>query len=348
MIGAEFSSLKAAWHVEKILDLRAGKDIVPTHVQIILSDLCNQDCHFCAYRMSGGFSTELFADADGNKNPKRFIPTQKALEILDDCARLGVGAIEFTGGGEPTVHPQCFDIIEYAQKLGLSTGLVTNGVRLKDCAAVRGLTWLRVSLDAGTKQTYRHIRASAAWDRVILNVAMAAKIDGPLFGVGFVVTRENYRELVECAALVKALGVPYIRVSAMFSHDGADYYAGIESEINGLRVEAKVLETDTFKVIDFFEDRVGDLRNAQPDYTFCGEQQFVLYIGGDQRVYTCCTNAYTTHGLIGDLREQSFADWLASHRRYDYDASGCHHCQFNDKNRVINYMLSRPAHVDFV
>lgn len=346
-LNLEFSSLKAAWHIERIAELRAGGDIVPTHVQIIISDLCNQDCHFCAYRMSGGFSTELFAE-DGNKNPKRFIPTAKVKEILDDCARLGVGAIEFTGGGEPTVHPDCFEIIEYAQSLGLQTGLVTNAVRLKDVLAIRNLTWLRVSLDAGTADTYQRIRASSAWDRVLKNIEWAAKMRGPLFGVGFVVTHENYRELFECARLMKSLGVPYIRVSAMFSNDGADYYEGKYGGIYAQRERAKGLADETFKVIDFFDDRVGDLRTAKPDYSFCGEQQFVLYIGGDQRVYTCCTNAYTTHGLIGDLRKQRFADWLATHRRYDFDARGCHHCQFNDKNRVINYMISQPPHVAFV
>ena len=110
----EFSSLKAAWHTDRIAQLRAGQDIVPAHVQIIISDLCNQNCHFCAYRMDGGFSTTNFADDHGNRNPVRFIPAAKAKEILDDCAALGVGAIEFTGGGEPTVHKDCFEIIAYA------------------------------------------------------------------------------------------------------------------------------------------------------------------------------------------------------------------------------------------
>ena len=161
-----FSSLKAAWHTDRIKDLRAGKDIIPTHVQLIISDLCNQDCHFCAYRMSKGFSVENFPDEQGNRNPKRFIPTAKAKEILDDCAALGVGAIEFTGGGEPTVHKDHIEIIGHAQDLGLETGLVTNGVRLSDHSVFQNLTWLRISLDAGTAESYEGIRASKAWPKV--------------------------------------------------------------------------------------------------------------------------------------------------------------------------------------
>lgn len=344
-----FSSLKAAWHIERIARLRDGQDIVPTHVQLIISDLCNQDCHFCSYRMSTGFSVEKFPDEHGNKNPKRFIPTAKAKEILDDCAALGVGAIEFTGGGEPTVHKDHLEIIGHAQALGLETGLVTNGVRLKDHPVFHNLTWLRISLDAGKAETYEAIRASKQWPKVIANLKLAASFEKPYVGVGFVVTRENFTEIVEACRIVKQVGIPYVRLSAMFSTEGADYYEGIRPFIDCARLAVRELEDETFKVVDFFGDRVTDLDQGRPDYKFCGEQQFVLYIGGDQHVYTCCTNAYTTHGDIGDLRQQRFSEWLSKHRRFDFNARSCHHCQFNDKNRVINFMLDpEPSHVDFV
>jgi MoaA/NifB/PqqE/SkfB family radical SAM enzyme len=347
--GLEFSSLKAAWHLDRIRTLRERKDIVPTHVQLIISDLCNQDCHFCSYRMSGGFASENFADEQGNKNPVRFIPTVKAKEILDDCAALGVGSIEFTGGGEPTVHKDCTDIIGHAQKLGLETGLVTNGVRLKDHSVYRNLDWLRISVDAGHPATYETMRSSKAWPKVMETLKLAGTYDKPYVGVGFVVTPENYLEIYTACLIVKNAGIPYVRIGAMFSFDGSDVYKPIRAAIDKEIIHAKTLADDDFKVVDFFESRVTDLDQGRPEYKFCGEQQFVLYIGGDQKVYTCCTNAYTTHGEIGDLRKQRFKDWLASHRRYDFDARECHHCQFNDKNRILNFMLDKnPKHVNFV
>lgn len=344
-----FSSLKPAWHIERIKMLREGRDIVPTHVQLIISDLCNQDCHFCAYRMNGGFSTEQFKDENGNKNPVRFIPTEKAKEILDDCAELGVGSIEFTGGGEPTVHKDHIEIIGHAQNLGLQTGLVTNAVRLKDHQVFRKLDWLRISLDAGYEQTYATIRDSKAWPKVMQNLKLVSTFEYPYVGVGFVITRENYREIYKACLIVKELGIPYIRLSAMFSNDGSRYYDGIVDCIETQRQMAKGLEDEKFKIVDFFGNRVADLDQGKPDYSFCGEQQFVLYIGGDQKVYTCCTNAYTKHGQIGDLKNTRFKDWMANTIRYDFDARSCHHCQFNDKNRVINWMLDpAPKHVNFV
>lgn len=342
------SNLKAAWHLDKIAQLREGKDIVPTHLQLIISDLCNQDCHFCAYRMEGGFSTERFPDEQGNKNPKRFIPTKKALEILEDAAEMGVGAVEFTGGGEPTVHPDWEEIISFAQSQGMKTGLVTNGIRLKDSPILEKLTWLRISVDAGRQETYERVRNHKGWAKVLKALELAGELHFPLVGMGFVVTQENWHEISEAAYLCKQFKIPYLRISAMFSHLGAQYYAGIETFIRGEIERAKVYEDSTFKIVNFFEDRVHDLELASPDYKFCGEQQFVLYIGGDQKVYTCCTNAYTKKGEIGDLSTRSFSDWMMNTRRYDFDARKCHHCQFNEKNRVINYLLGTPPHVEFV
>lgn len=340
----EFSALKAAWHVERIQQLREGQDIAPVHVQLILSDLCNQNCHFCAYRMEGGFTSKHFGG-----NPSRFIPTAKAKEILDDCAELGVKAIEFTGGGEPTVHKDWSEVIGHAQSLGLKTALVTNGVRLKPGPVLSRLTWLRVSLDAGTPETYERVRESKAWPQVMRNLKMVGELNGPYVGVGFVVTRENWRELPAACAIAKDAGIPYVRVSAMFSEAGADYYKGLSDAIDEVRAEARRLEDSTFKLVDFFGDRIGDLKQAAPDYSFCGYQQFVTYIGGDQKIYRCCTTSYTKHGEVGDLSSQRFSDWFKTTSRRDFDARTCKVCQYNNVNKTVRFLLDEaPPHVDFV
>lgn len=345
-----FSNLKPAWHLDRIRDIRNGKNVVPTHLQIVISDLCNQNCHFCAYRMDGGFSASNFADSEGNKNPKRFIPLQKAWEILDDAKEMGVEAIEFTGGGEPTVHPGWEAILEHAVRLGFQVGLVTNAVRLTNWELLDKLTWLRISLDAGTADTYKRIRESAQFDKVVRNIYRAGTLKLPYIGVGFVITRENFHELVGATRIAKEAGVPYLRISAMFSTKEEKYYAGILNKINEQRALAKGLyESDSFKIVDFFDNRLDDLRQKAPTYSLCGYQQFVLYIGADQKIYTCCTNAYTKHGEIGDLMQTSFKKWLIEYDRLKFDARSCHHCQFNDKNKVIEFLANpNPPHVNFV
>lgn len=359
---AAYSHLKSAWHLKQITQMRNGFQIVPKQVHFIISDLCNQDCHFCAYRSSTGFTNEQFGEDMGKgftMNPNRMIDMMKAIEILDDCFRLGVKAIQFTGGGEPTVHPDHMGIFAYAQGLGLQTSLVTNGTRLLDGweGVLSKMAWIRVSVDAGTPETYSKVRRCPPeqYEKTLSNIRriVANAPESCLVGAGYVVTRENYKEIFEGCLNLKHAGVPYVRLCAMFSTDGPGYYEGIYEAIKERIQRAKSLEGDHFKVIDLFGDRISDLSQHSPDYSFCGYQQFVTYIGANLRVYRCCTTSYTKHGEVGDLSDKRFSEWFNSDRKdgqyAEFDARTCEVCQFNGQNRVINYLLEdEPLHVDFV
>ncbi len=362
MSKAAYSTLKAAWHLDKIQTIRDGGQAVPAQVQIIISDLCNQDCHFCAYRMSGGFSSEQFADEQGNKNPNRMIPTEKALEILSDCATLGVKAIQFTGGGEPTVHPSHLALFSAAQGFGLETSLVTNGVILRKGweQVYPRMSWVRVSIDASSPDEYASVRnvSSLMYAKALGNLALlAGEIERQgrdcLLGAGYVITKENWEHLHEGVQAIKATGCHYVRLSAMFSTEGPAYYEGLHDAIRYEISRCKQLEDERFKIVDLFGDRIHDLEQHAPDYEFCGYQQFNCYIGGNLKVYRCCTTAYTHHGEVGDLKGQRFADWFYSQQKKDsygnFDARSCMTCQFNGQNRVIAYLTGEtPTHVNFV
>jgi MoaA/NifB/PqqE/SkfB family radical SAM enzyme len=360
-MNSAYSDLKAAWHLDKIEAMRRGHQVVPAQVQLILSDLCNQDCHFCAYRSSSGFSTEQFAGEHGEKNPNRKIPTAKALEILDDCAALGVKAIQFTGGGEPTVHPDHLLLFEYAQNLGLETSLVTNGVLFRDGweSVLPKMKWVRISIDAGSAKEYAAVRRVKPefYATALTHVAMLAaeiKKQGTdcVLGVGYVLTRENWSDAYEGVALIRAAGAHNVRLSAMFSTDGAAYYDGVYDDIKAEIERVENLASPAFDVIDLFGDRISDLVQHAPDYDFCGYQQFNIYVGGNLKVYRCCTTAYTRHGEVGDLTNQRLASWFYSHQKYDayadFKASSCNVCQFNGKNKNILYVIREPQHVNFV
>lgn len=359
---AAYSHLKSAWHLDQIKEMREGKQIVPKQVHFIISDLCNQDCHFCAYRSSTGLTNEQFG-ADMGKgftmNPNRMIPTDKALEILDDCASMGVKAIQFTGGGEPTVHPDHLEIFAYAQSLGMETSLVTNGTRLLAGwgKVLPKMAWIRVSVDAGTPETYSKVRRVIPEKHAVvlrnIDALATALPDTCLFGAGYVVTRENYKEIFEGCLNLKHAGVSYVRLCAMFSTDGAGYYEGLYDEIKDRIEVAKALEDGFFRVVDLFGDRISDLGQHSPDYSFCGYQQFVTYIGANLKVYRCCTTSYTKRGEVGDLSDKSLKEWFHSELKLGvysgFNARTCSVCQFNGQNRVINYLLEeKPLHVDFV
>jgi MoaA/NifB/PqqE/SkfB family radical SAM enzyme len=343
-----YSQLKPAWHPAALAVLRRGEIPRPIHVQLILSDLCNQDCHFCAYRMSAGLSSELFGTAETH-NPNRKIPTTKALEIVEDCAELGVKAIQFTGGGEPTVHPDHLRIFGLAQELEMETALVTNGVKLAPAdPAILAMTWIRVSVDAGDEQTYAAVRRvpTAHWGRMWANVrALARQFQGTL-GMGFVVTPQNYHTIAAAAYLAREVGVANLRVGAVFSAEGPAYYGDLLPAIMDAVAAAKELSGEGFEVVDLFGRRLSDLEAGSPDDPDCHYQYLTIYIGGDLAVYRCCNTAYTLAGRVGSLVEQRLRDAVLTYQ--PFDARSCRFCQFIGQNKAIKALIDPPRHVNFV
>jgi MoaA/NifB/PqqE/SkfB family radical SAM enzyme len=351
-----YSQLKPAWHQNRINALREGRQPRPIHVQLVISDLCNQDCYFCAYRMTWGLSSELFAVGQlakvGTNNPKRIMPREKALEIVEDCAALGVKAIQFTGGGEPTVHPNHIEIINRAQLLGMETALVTNGQKLDATSStIKDLKWIRVSIDAGSREMYARIRRVPLghWDKAWGNVrALRMAGYGGVLGIGYVATPENYEGIPEAARLAKECGADNMRVGAVFSGEGTAFYGGVIQPIIDTIHQAKQEfdEEDGFTIIDLFGRRLNDLEQGSPDDPACYYQYLTPYIGGDLSVYRCCNTAYTLAGKVADLRKTRLKD--AKLQYEPFDARKCFYCQFRGQNKAIGALVHEPTHVNFV
>lgn len=351
-----------------------GLPTAPKQVQLILSDLCNQNCSFCAYRMDGYTSNELFVGASekaayGHNNPKRFIPTDRALRFLDEFKEMGVLSVQFTGGGEPTVHPEHERIFARALELGLRCSLVSNGVKWSTTLVNEILPkfdWVRVSIDAGCAESYARIRQTPLlnfekvwWNVRYLANAIAVDKMHTTLGAGFVVTPESWGEIVQFAQRAKSSGAHNIRFTAMFSPENEAPFAAIYPQIRVAIDEAKRLDDERFAVHDNFGSRFDDLRQHAPDYSFCSYQYYTAYVGGDMNAYRCCVLAYNKRGLVegGDLKTRSFAEFWKSQTRVDdmakLDARGCERCQFNAKNRALLYVMGNtesdtsPRHLEW-
>lgn len=341
--------------------MRAGRQAVPVNLQLILSDLCNHDCWWCAYRASNGLSSAEFAgpgkDGKPSYNPNRMIPTAKAEEIIRDAAGLGVKSITFTGGGEPTVHPDHLSLFELALDLGLECSLNTNGNILRPGweHVLPRFAYVRFSIDGGTAEEYaadRRISPSAYW-KVLTNLALLAgevkRVESPcIVGAGFVVTAGNYANLAQGVRRIRDTGAKYVRLASMQSTDGTAAYGDKLEAARAAVVDAQSLATDDFQVVDLFDSAMGR-RMTDP---FCGFQQMVIYVGANLRVYRCCYTAYTKLGEAGDISNRRLTDWFGSEekkRAYrEFDARTCATCPLADKNQVIGYLVSRPVHVNFV
>lgn len=380
MSGDAYSPLKAVRHLDIVQGVRQGKPVRPAHVQLIISDTCNQACGFCSYRTPGYSSSQMFyqidpaisrgglrrdaAHPERNYNPQRMIPWEKIAEIIDDCAEMNVSGLQFTGGGEPTVHARFLDAFRYVRNKGIACSVVSNGVLISARSMAEELataSWIRISVDAGKAATYAKIRNVPAshWDHAWsairdLRNARDKHGTGCTIGAGFVVTPDNWREVLLFAQCAKAAGADNVRISAQFSNENEKPFAELYDSCALLCRDAEELTGDGFTVYNRFGAKLEELRLKRPTTPFCGYQQFTTYIGADLNVYRCCVLSYNKKGIVGSLKDQRFRDlWLSQERMermLDFDARSCDRCQFTTINKHLDYVLAadEPLHSEFV
>lgn len=130
---------------------------VPLQIDLFAVDVCNLKCPMC--------QRQSYIPGKGYMD---FGLTKK---ILDQAAEYGLYAFNFAGLGEPTLHPQLFEIIRYAKDKGITdVNMHTNGTRLghdfNGQLINSGLDRLIVSLDSADKERYESIRVGAKFEKV--------------------------------------------------------------------------------------------------------------------------------------------------------------------------------------
>ena len=368
-----YSQTKALQHLTAKA-VAAGDNVpFPVHLHIVPCDLCSHSCSFCSYRWEGNPSNEKFytinSDGSKNNNPNRKWPNGKLVEVVADAASHGTKAIQFTGGGEPTLHPELNDAMWACDQRDVDFALVTHGGHLHESDAMEILMhskWVRISVDAGNVVDYCRIRSikERFWWQMWKNAQdlCRMKMDSGsdvVIGMGFVVTKENYRGVFEFAEKARKAGVDNVRISAVFQPDGEGYFDDFIDEARDLCRRCESLATKDFEVYNSFGNRVDDLSVGNPDYETCYYQMHTSYLGGDQNAYRCCQTSYNEIGLLGSFAGRKLSDlWFSDEVQRslkEFQAPSCARCMFNVQNNVIREAVEegyevqeKTAHGNFV
>lgn len=327
----------------------------PIHIRIKPTNVCNHDCWYCAYRVSG---LQLGKDMV----EKDYIPKEKMLEIIDDCIEMGVRAITFSGGGEPFVYKYLLDAIKRLSQTDISFAALTNGSKLSgeiaEIFAHHG-TWIRVSIDGWDDKSYAEYRKTSKneFSKVMKNMENFKKFGGKCYlGVSLVVDNKNYKHIYEFTKKVKDIGVDSIKISpCIVSNDGKEndaYHKPFFKEAKEQAMRAKEeLEGDGFEVYDSYHEAEV---NFKKEYSWCPYLQIVPVIGADLNVYSCHDKAYNLdEGLLGSIKNVRFKDWwfLDKSKFFKIDPSKVcnHHCAINIANKMIfEYLNVDKNHLGFL
>ncbi|MGH3951165.1 MAG: mycofactocin radical SAM maturase [Pseudonocardiaceae bacterium] len=258
-----------------------------------LTYACNLACEHCL-------------SSSGRRDPRE-LSTAECKAVIDELQRMQVFYVNI-GGGEPTVRPDFWELLDYAINHQVGVKFSTNGVRLTPeratLLAATDYVDVQISLDGATPEVNDAVRGhgsfTTAW-QAMENLADAGFRD---FKISVVMTRHNVSQLDEFKAIADRFGAQLRITRLRPSGRGADVWdelhptADQQLEIYNWLVAngEKVLTGDSF----FHLNALGS--TPLPGLNLCGAGRVVCLIDPIGDVYAC-PFAIHSEFLAGNVRE---------------------------------------------
>jgi mycofactocin biosynthetic radical S-adenosylmethionine protein MftC len=290
-----------------------------------LTYACNLSCEHCL-------------SSSGRRDPRE-LSTAEAKAVIDELEAMQVFYVNI-GGGEPTVRPDFWELLDYATTHLVGVKFSTNGVKITPEAARRlaanDYVDVQISLDGATAEVNDALRGPGSYDtavRAMKNLADAGMKD---FKLSVVCTRHNIPQLDEFKAIADTYGARLRLTRLRPSGRGAEVWDELHPTAEQQRElydwliahGENVLTGDSF----FHLSAYGQ---ALPGLNLCGAGRVVCLIDPVGDVYACpfaihdeflAGNVRRPGGFAGVWRESE----LFQNLREPQNGGACTSCSFYD------------------
>ena len=349
--GKSFSSntTKLLKHLDKLKLIQDEKPPSPVMAHISLINACNLTCSFCCF---------------ANRDLTERLPFDKVKQALDSFKKIGVTGVEFTGGGEPTLHPKFPEIVKYAYDLGFALGICTNGKILGkkkrfDTEILKMFSWVRLgmygfyegyeyNLEAfeGTNTT---ISAAYVWDEN-LETSDNPNITGDWSDLKKKTLSKNFQNKDNFIRMLDWVEDKKIPTRIAFN------------AIKEVKETEKDIETIR-KVLEEYDSKKGiPLKYAfLSDFNFKGErrndhcymQAVKPFLFTDGYIYVCPSAELSLENNYNYVPESQFMvcdidgieEYYSNPTEQRHHA--CHYCKYAMQNELIDDIVTKTDHNEF-
>jgi mycofactocin biosynthetic radical S-adenosylmethionine protein MftC len=301
-----------------------------------LTYACNLSCVHCL-------------SSSGRRDPGE-LSTAECRALIDEFERMQVFYVNI-GGGEPTVRPDFWELVEYATAHHVGVKFSTNGIHITDGAA----RWLaasdyvdvQISLDGATEEVNDKVRGAGSYAMAIRAMQRLANAGFTGFKVSVVVTRDNAGQLDAFQAIADRYGAQLRLTRLRPSGRGADVWDELHPTASQQRALYDWLLSHGERVLtgDSFFHLAG-YGESLPGLNLCGAGRVVCLIDPVGDVYACpfaihdsflagnvrhpggFAQVWRTSDLFTELRRPSGGGACTSCSAYDACRGGCMAAKF--------------------
>jgi GTP 3',8-cyclase len=344
-------SHKLIYHPERITEFHKTGDCYPIYVEFGITNACNHRCIFCALD---------FLTFGGN-----FIDKDVLIKNLELMAKKGVKSVMFAGEGEPLLHKDIGLFTQKAKEFGLDVSITTNGVlfnKEKIKEILPNLTWIRFSIDAGTKEGYSKIHGTRLEDFDILmenlKEAVRFKEENKLnvtIGAQFLMIPQNIQEGTILAEKLKSIGLDNLQIKPYAIHPKSiNDLSNNPYDLEKFKEEIMKHDSDDFRVL--FRSETLERIKEGIIYPECYGLPFFALVDSKGNVIPCNIFYGETGSYYGNLYENSFPEIWESEKRKEIikkiKEKGIEHCRrgcrLDPINRYLHRLKNPHVHDNFI
>jgi mycofactocin biosynthetic radical S-adenosylmethionine protein MftC len=257
-----------------------------------LTYACNLACVHCL-------------SSSGRRDPRE-LTTAECRAVIDTLQRMQVFYVNI-GGGEPTVRPDFWELVDYATAHQVGVKFSTNGIKL-DAAAARRLAAsdyidVQISLDGATPEVNDAVRGAGSYETATRAMANLAAAGFRGFKLSVVATRHNVSQLNAFKKLADDHGAQLRLTRLRPSGRGADVWPELHPTAAQQRELYDWLAAHGEQVLtgdSFFH--LSPYGQPLPGLNMCGAGRVVCLIDPVGDVYAC-PFAIHENFLAGNVRQ---------------------------------------------
>jgi len=326
---------KMMFHQDRIYEYLSKGDTTPIAMEINLTNRCNMNCKWCI---------------NSNFRNNESLDTESFCHFCYDFKYMGGKALVFSGGGEPTYHPEFKEFIRIAKSKELSLGLMTNGNYDSKYADIIGsnFRWVRFSVDTLDEKEYKAWKGVDTLRKTIDNVINLKKLPIKI-GINCNVSMEHTVGGIKKFTYLLDT-VDYIQFRPVLPR----YYLKEKIQINRpvwnhlLKYKNPKIHLSIDKLEDLSDDTLFQFRRCEGHF-------FVPVLNANGDVCVCMYHPKDDRFVFGNIHDQDFnMIWKSDKRKevinfvrnlnYKKECQIC--CKLTEINKFIDFIKHPEEGID--